>query len=175
MSIIINVAGPSKNNSMIFHNTNGNNKLSSSIIKDINNKQEKNQTEQTSHIVATYVTENSNKNLSKSQIMKESEKSNTKLNEIDMLDDKYLSESKKISKKSSVSVDIQINLNNSIISSGSYNRKGTKSKYNLNENSFYNSNTSDKKQTLQTLTEKNICDEIEVAQAEAEKCIEKME
>jgi hypothetical protein len=175
MSIIINVADRSKNNSMISNNTNSNEKHSSSLIKISSNKLEKNHTEQTSNIVATYVTENSNKNLSNSPKKKENYESNSKFNEINLNYERNLYESRKKSDKNSVSVDIQLNLNNSLMSSGSFDRKGRYSKSIIHDNSIYYSNTSDKKQTLQTLTEKNICDEIEVAQAEADKCIDRME
>ncbi len=174
MSVIINVADNSRNDSLIYKDSNHNVKPHSNSDIDTNQKLKKLQSDPTSQIVTRYVTENSKKNFSKIQTTKDNEKSGHKITIINSLDAKSISQDKKKLEKNSVSVDIHLNLNNSLMSTGSFPNKEPKSK-SIHENSFNNSNTSYKKQTVQTSTEKNICDEIEIAQAEAEKCIERME
>ena len=169
MSIIINVADGSRNSSVIYNNKKTD-VLSSSSLKEGNTSRDKIHTYQTSNIIGEYISESSNKNLSKSQIIKDSEKSGIKLNTLDDLDNKQ-----KKSEKNSSFIDLQINLNSSSISNGTFRQKEPKWTSQLGFFSCYNSNTSDKKQTIRTLTENNFCDEIGIAEAEVEKCTERME
>ncbi len=171
MSIIINVSECSRNNSLVYKDLNPNQKPLSKTDIDTSPNFKKIQHD---NLLQTYVTDNSNKNFSKVQTTKDIEKSGNKLTIINDFCTKSVSQDDRKSEKNSVSVDINLNLNNSLISSGYGLNKEPKSK-SVHENSYFNSNNSYKKQTVQTSTEKNICDEIELAQAEADKCIDRME
>jgi len=171
MSIIINVSECSRTNSLMYKDSDPNQKPLQNRDIDISPKLKRIQHE---NLLQTYVTDNSNKIFSKVQTTNDIEKSRNKLSIINDFYAKSISQDKRKSEKNSVSVDINLNLNNSLISSGSDFNKDPKSN-SIHENSYFNSNYSYKKQTVQTSTEKNICDEIELAQAEAEKCIDRME
>ena len=83
MSIIIHVADGSRNSSIIYDNKKTD-VLSTSSIKEGNSSRDKIPTYQTSKIIGEYISENSNKNLSK----KDSEKPGIKLNTLDYSEEK---------------------------------------------------------------------------------------